>query len=98
MCEPLATKLGNAKTESYFLTGLFSSLDALLDISINEALAMLPICDEVVEAISGGEGNMGKVLKCAIAYETGCGLVSILSKKARSETSTSRQSLGPDAL
>ncbi|MDE0934621.1 MAG: HDOD domain-containing protein [Mariniblastus sp.] len=71
MCELLATKLSYEKTESYFLTGLFSLLDALLDISMDEALAMLPVCDEVIEAIADGKGQMGKVLKCAIAYEAG---------------------------
>ena len=71
MCELLAAKLSYKKTESYFLTGLFSSLDALLDIAIDEALSMLPVCSEVVDAISAGEGKMGKVLNCSIAYETG---------------------------
>ncbi|MGI9495912.1 MAG: hypothetical protein ACR2NK_07670, partial [Mariniblastus sp.] len=52
-------------------TGLFSSLDALLDIAIDEALSMLPVCSEVQQAISSGEGNMGKVLNCSIAYEMG---------------------------
>ena len=71
MCELLANKLSYEKTESYFLTGLFSSLDALLDIAIDEALSMLPVCSEVQQAISSGEGNMGKVLNCSIAYEMG---------------------------
>jgi len=71
MCELLAIKLNYEKTESYFLTGLFSSLDALLDIAISEALSMLPVCSEVVDAISAGEGKMGKVLNCSLAYETG---------------------------
>ena len=70
MCELLANKLNYEKTESYFLTGLFSSLDALLDIATDEALSMLPVCGEVVDAISAGGGKMGRVLNCSMAYET----------------------------
>jgi EAL and modified HD-GYP domain-containing signal transduction protein len=50
---------------------LFSALDALLDVTMDEALAMVPVNKEVKEALTERRGIIGMVLKCVLAYERG---------------------------
>ena len=71
MCEILATKSTEKVSESGFTVGLFSVLDALLDISMEEALASLPLSDEIKGFLLRQEGRLGTILKCVIAYERG---------------------------
>lgn len=71
MSELLAQKLGKENVDSYFLTGMFSGLDALLDVPMEEALEMVPIVPEVAEALRNRSGELGVVLDCVIGYEVG---------------------------
>jgi len=71
MSEQLATSMGEKNPDSYFTAGLFSVLDALLDLPMNEAIGMLPLSESIRRAILYHEGTMGAVLKCVLAYETG---------------------------
>lgn len=68
MCELLAMEIG-AEKERYFLIGMFSNLDALLDVPIDEALTQLPLPRDVTEAIIDHKGTAGEALDCAIHYE-----------------------------
>jgi c-di-GMP phosphodiesterase len=71
MAERLATALKTLKPESCFTIGLFSVLDALLDVPMRDALEMLPLSGEVKQALINHEGPMGSILQCILAYENG---------------------------
>jgi EAL and modified HD-GYP domain-containing signal transduction protein len=68
MCELLAKSAGH-KTGNYFLIGMLSSLDSILDISISDALAQLPLGDDIVFAILEHKGLGGEALRCVLGYE-----------------------------
>jgi len=44
-------------------------LDALLDCPMEEAVAELPLADNIKRALVEGSGPIGQALRCAIAYE-----------------------------
>ncbi len=69
MCELLAEAVPNAQKESYLSAGLLSVLDALLDCPMEEAVAELPLADNIKRALVEGSGPIGQALRCAIAYE-----------------------------
>ena len=68
MCEELANLSGN-KSDNFFLIGILSSLDSLLDMPLDEALSQLPLADDIVSAILHNNGLGGEALKCVISYE-----------------------------
>ncbi len=69
MCEQLCRKADCGEPDSYFMVGLFSVLDALLNLPMARILKELPLSQEVTAAISNHEGLMGEALKCTLAYE-----------------------------
>jgi c-di-GMP-related signal transduction protein len=70
MCEVLVANSNlKAKSEQAFLTGMFSLLDALLDSSLDQLLALLPLQDEVQTALLHHQGQLGQVLALLDAYE-----------------------------
>ncbi len=68
MCEELASLTGH-KSDNFFLIGILSNLDSLLDIPLEEALSQLPLADDIVSAILRKEGLGGEALQCVISYE-----------------------------
>jgi c-di-GMP phosphodiesterase len=71
MCELVARSLRQSQTELFFLVGLFSVLDAMMDLPMQEALANLPLAEEVVTALLEQKGTTGEVLQMVLAYEHG---------------------------
>jgi c-di-GMP-related signal transduction protein len=71
MCERLAEAVKKPDSDSYMLAGLFSVLDALLDCSMEQAIAKLPLSDEVKAGLTKQTGAIGQTLRCTIAYEQG---------------------------
>jgi EAL and modified HD-GYP domain-containing signal transduction protein len=71
MCELLAKALGYQSQEAYFIVGLFSALDALMDSPMQEVLESLPLSDEITAALLDYEGTLGAVLRRVLAYERG---------------------------
>jgi EAL and modified HD-GYP domain-containing signal transduction protein len=69
MCELLALAAGRVKGEEFFLTGLMSMLEQLMNQPMAEILAQLPLADETVRALLRQEGVLGEALLCAIQYE-----------------------------
>lgn len=69
MCELLAEKT-RQKPESYFIVGMFSALELLMDQPLSRLLISLPLSDSVKAAILRQEGHMGAALACALAYES----------------------------
>ena len=71
MCEQLG-KLGGARDAGpFFITGLFSLLNALLGLPTRKIVEELPLTPEVVKALVAGEGPLGAALQCTRAYERG---------------------------
>jgi c-di-GMP phosphodiesterase len=71
LCELLAKSLGIRETEIYFMVGLFSILDALLDQTMEQILSNVSVTTEVTGALLKHEGKTGSVLDNAIALERG---------------------------
>lgn len=69
LCELIAKAQGKKRTDQYFTAGLFSGLDAMMNTDLNSILEKLHLSDELVNAIVHQEGELGTVLKAAIAYE-----------------------------
>ena len=71
MCEQLG-KLGGARDAGpFFITGLFSLLNALLGLPTRKVVEELPLTPAVVDALVAGEGPLGAALQCVRAYEKG---------------------------
>ena len=72
MCELVAIASGNRReSEEYFTIGLFSVVDALLDVSLIEVLRQLPFSQEIMDALLNYEGRKGELLHGVLAYERG---------------------------
>ncbi|MDA1313364.1 MAG: HDOD domain-containing protein [Acidobacteria bacterium] len=69
MCERIAMAMGRGDTEVFFLVGLFSILDALLDLAMLDVLEALPLSREVHDALLSSRGEHGHVLRCVLDYE-----------------------------
>jgi c-di-GMP phosphodiesterase len=69
MCELLAPAFGDRDGSAFFTTGLFSVVDALMDVSMIEVLASLPFSEEINRAILNFEGPKGAALRAAVAWE-----------------------------
>jgi EAL and modified HD-GYP domain-containing signal transduction protein len=74
LCETLGPLLGGSVRESgdeLFLLGLFSVLDAILDIAMPEALRDIAVPSRVKAALLGMPGQLRTLLDLAIGYEHG---------------------------
>jgi len=72
MGEEVASLIDHSnESAALFLTGLFSLLDALLDCSMEEALADLPISQEIKSALLGEQNVLRGALDAIVAYEHG---------------------------
>ena len=71
MCEQLAKASGKSNPESYFLAGLISVIDAILDHPMPEIIEQLPLSTEIVQALLNHEGSIGQILGAVISYEQG---------------------------
>jgi EAL and modified HD-GYP domain-containing signal transduction protein len=71
MCEQLGNVRQAGETPRLFITGLFSTLDALTGLPMPELLGALPLATSVTDALTAHEGKLGAVLHEVIAYERG---------------------------
>ncbi len=69
MTEQLARRLDRYDHESYFTAGLFSVIDAMLEQPMAQVLGQLPLSETLNRALLKKEGQLGKVLKCVIAWD-----------------------------
>jgi EAL and modified HD-GYP domain-containing signal transduction protein len=69
-CELLAESLGLPTTD-YFLTGLFSLLDAILDRPLTQIIELIPISTPCRDALTGAPNQLRLVLDLAIASAQG---------------------------
>lgn len=68
MCELMAKEI-REDAESYFLIGLLSGLDSILDLPLETALQQLPLSEHITQAILHHSGSAGEALQYALAYE-----------------------------
>jgi EAL and modified HD-GYP domain-containing signal transduction protein len=69
--EELAIKFGMAKeSQSLFLMGLFSVLDAILDRPIDEALDMVHVSEDIREALVDRTGKYSVIFQFILEYES----------------------------
>jgi EAL and modified HD-GYP domain-containing signal transduction protein len=71
LCEQLCLAAKRRDPAAAFTAGLFSGLDALMDLPLAKALVELPLSDELNRALLEGEGCLGSALGCALAFEQG---------------------------
>lgn len=71
MCQQLAKLAGAHDPGPFFITGLFSLLNALLGLPIRKIVKQLPLAPAVSDALVTAEGPLGAALECARAYERG---------------------------
>jgi EAL and modified HD-GYP domain-containing signal transduction protein len=80
LAELLAQRaLGNSEAENVFVAGMFSLLDRLLGIPMEEVLANIQLSDDVVAALLTRSGKYGPYLALAEACELNSGLVAALA-------------------
>ncbi len=69
MCEQLG-RLGGAKdTGPFFITGLFSLLNALTGMPTQKIVEELPLSAAIKDALISAAGDLGAALQCTRAYE-----------------------------
>lgn len=69
-CEGVAVGIGrNGIAPDAFLAGMFSLIDAILDIPMEALLEELPVSQTIKAALTDGTGVMGDILKMVICYE-----------------------------
>ncbi len=71
MCELVAEIIGVEDTKPFFTAGLFSTLDAMLDKSMDVLVKELSLSAELSAALLQKEGDIGNVLLNVIAYGRG---------------------------
>ena len=71
MCELLGNVLGDRQPESYFLIGLLSVLDAIMDLPMLEVVESLSLSTEIMEALVYRKGTLGQILSGVIEGEGG---------------------------
>ena len=69
--EQIARTLGTKSSEEFFLTGLFSVLDAYMDLPMQEAVKDMPISLPIRRALLFHEGMEGAVLTAVSQLERG---------------------------
>ncbi len=68
-CELLAKRNRKSNSSEYFLMGMFSLIDTLLQRSIHQLVKELPLSDEVAATLSGDSTEMTAYLQLAVAYD-----------------------------
>lgn len=71
MCEEIAQAQKLSNYGSYFMAGMMSGLHALLDIERESMLEQVPLGDDIKNAVSLGQGEIGLVLRNVVNYENG---------------------------
>jgi EAL and modified HD-GYP domain-containing signal transduction protein len=72
MCELVAIARGEKReADAYFTVGLFSVVDAMMDMSLIELLRQLPFSQELMDALLNYDGPKGQMLHGVLAYERG---------------------------
>ncbi|WML44972.1 HDOD domain-containing protein [Neobacillus sp. PS3-40] len=71
MCELLVREKGRSSNSTYFLTGMFSLMDSLLNTSMEMVLVALPLHEDICDALKGKKNHLKEMLELVIAVEKG---------------------------
>ncbi len=71
VCELLAQRCRLEGPDQFFTVGLFSVLDALLDVTLADALQHLSLPQDLRDALVTRSGDKGNALQCALRLEAG---------------------------
>jgi c-di-GMP phosphodiesterase len=72
LCELIANAMGLRKlADSAFLTGLFSTIDAILDKPMESVLSALPLSEDINNALIEHKGELAECLAVTLAYING---------------------------
>ncbi|WP_409524185.1 EAL and HDOD domain-containing protein [Nitrincola sp. MINF-07-Sa-05] len=71
MCELLAEMTGRAEPMNYFITGLLSQLDVMMDMPMDDLMQQVPLQADIKEALLSRGGLLGEVLTEVETYERG---------------------------
>ncbi|NQZ05630.1 MAG: HDOD domain-containing protein [Algicola sp.] len=71
LCELLAKKMKLSECDSAFLTGLFSTIDAILDRPMQDILDTLPLAQPIKDALLNDEGELAECLRATVCYLNG---------------------------
>lgn len=69
LAETVASNNNISNPSNYFLAGLFSTLDAMLDTSMEKILASMPLDVSLKNSLSKKEGELGSLLQSIMTYE-----------------------------
>jgi EAL and modified HD-GYP domain-containing signal transduction protein len=69
MLQKFAVAQGLENPDSYFIVGMFSVVDALLDLDMSTAMELLPFSKQICDALVNHDGPMGAALQCVLSYE-----------------------------
>ncbi len=67
----LAEHTALPQRESFFMVGLFSCLDALMDADMPALMTTMPLHESIKNALIEKTGVMGEALSCVLAIEQG---------------------------
>jgi EAL and modified HD-GYP domain-containing signal transduction protein len=70
MAESLALAMRSPNPNAFYTVGLFSVIDAMLDIPMAKAAELLPFTAMIRDALVNQRGSMGVALNCVLAYES----------------------------
>lgn len=70
MAENIAQRI-KADKEVCFTTGLFSIIDTLMNQDMASLIEGLPLAENIKVALLHHDGELGKILRCVLAYENG---------------------------
>jgi EAL and modified HD-GYP domain-containing signal transduction protein len=71
MCQQLSRSLPATAPEESFTVGLFSVAEAVANAPIEVLVREMPLREDIVAALIGGDGELGRLLSAVIAYERG---------------------------
>jgi EAL and modified HD-GYP domain-containing signal transduction protein len=69
MCEILAEQASLPEPESYFIVGMLSGLDILMERELADLIKPLPLKQSIIDALLTHQGDYGEALACVLAYE-----------------------------
>ncbi|UPO86283.1 HDOD domain-containing protein [Niallia sp. Man26] len=70
MCESVAKLIpGKINTSGHFLTGMFSLMDSILNLDMEEILVQVPLDEAIMDALSGKSNTQRDVLDLVLAVE-----------------------------
>jgi EAL and modified HD-GYP domain-containing signal transduction protein len=73
LCELLGKEAGRGGPDGseLFTVGLFSLIDAILDIPMEAIMKKLPLSERIKQALLSGEGDLAQILTLAASYQQG---------------------------